>query len=418
MNFAIINLGCKVNRVESDTIAAACLARGSHEVDSAAADIIFINTCTVTGEAEKKTRKAVRRALRENTTARVVVTGCAAAIAPEVFSTMGNRVIVEPDKAKVIEAFDELVPLSRHGDSDEQASDKVAVRVGREFPTRAGIKVQDGCNNACTYCIVHVARGPAWNRSINEIVEETVAHARAGVKEIVLSGINLGSFNDEGLSLVELLKAILAKTSGVRFRLSSIEPRDVDDALIALMQQEEGRICRHLHLPLQSGSTEVLRQMARPYTAQAYEDLVQRLYAAMPMLSLSTDIIVGFPGETESQFEETLVLAQRSRFSKIHVFPYSRREGTPAAERIDQIDPHCKAERASRLNQLGEALHEQSFNDRIGGTEQVIVERRGRGTTESYFDISVPAEAVPGDLIELRLERQFEGKFTFLPPSK
>ncbi|MEF9841478.1 MAG: MiaB/RimO family radical SAM methylthiotransferase [Raoultibacter sp.] len=394
MKFAVVNLGCKVNRVESDTIAAACLARNYGEVSPVDADVVFINTCTVTGEAEKKTRKAVHRVLRENTLARVVVTGCAAAIAPEVFLAMDKRVVVEPDKSKVISAVE---------DFDIARSDFSLLRVGQVFPTRVGVKVQDGCNNACTYCIVHVARGRATSRTLDDVVREVREYADVGTKEIVLTGINLGSYNCGGVRLADLLSTLLSATSKVRFRISSIEPRDVDDALIDLLAQSDGRVCRHLHLPLQAGSAKVLREMARPYTALDYETLVEKLYAALPMLSLSTDIIAGFPGETDSDFEETLALARRCRFSKIHTFPYSRRAGTPAAARLDQVDPLVKSARAVLLRQLGEELRAQEYSKRSGSIESVLIERHGMATTESYFEIAVSPDLTVGDLVSMRL---------------
>ncbi|MEG1830243.1 MAG: tRNA (N(6)-L-threonylcarbamoyladenosine(37)-C(2))-methylthiotransferase MtaB [Raoultibacter sp.] len=399
MKFHLINLGCKVNRVESDTLAAACLAQGGSAVPVDAADVIFINTCTVTGEAEKKTRKAVRRALRENAHARIVVTGCAAAIAPEVFAAMDPRVCVQPDKSKVLQAS---APTPA---APDPAPTSATLRVGTAFPTRVGIKVQDGCNNACTYCIVHVARGRSTSRPFAEVMAEVQAYAAAGTKEIVLTGINLGSYASGGYTLVDLLKALLdaSEAAAVRFRLSSIEPRDVNEALIALLAHSDGRLCRHLHLPLQAGSTKVLREMARPYTAAAYEELVDALYAAVPTLSLSTDIIVGFPGETEADFAETLAVARRCRFSKIHVFPYSPRATTPAAARSDQLAPHIKAERTARLHQVANALRTQAYGQRVGTTEQVLIEQNGHGTTESYFEIPVPPTAIVGSLVPLSL---------------
>ncbi|MEG1750188.1 MAG: tRNA (N(6)-L-threonylcarbamoyladenosine(37)-C(2))-methylthiotransferase MtaB [Raoultibacter sp.] len=407
MKFHLINLGCKVNRVESDTLAAACLAQGGSAVPVDAADVIFINTCTVTGEAEKKTRKAVRRALRENAHACVVVTGCAAAIAPEVFAAMDSRVCVQPDKSKVLQAYGAppVAPDPAANPAPDPAPASATLRVGNAFPTRVGIKVQDGCNNACTYCIVHVARGRSISRPFAEVVAEVQAYAAAGTKEIVLTGINLGSYASGGYTLVDLLKALLDATeaAAVRFRLSSIEPRDVSEALIALLAHSEGRLCRHLHLPLQAGSTKVLREMARPYTAAAYEQLVDALYAALPTLSLSTDIIVGFPGETEADFAETLAMAGRCRFSKIHVFPYSPRATTPAAARSDQVTPHIKAARTARLHQVANALRTQAYGQRVGSTEQVLIEQNGHGTTESYFEIPVPPTAIVGNLAPLPL---------------
>lgn len=414
--FAVVNLGCKVNRVESDGFQAALAARGFAIAPAAQADVVVVNTCTVTGEAEKKTRKAVRRALRASQDATVVVTGCAAVIDPAEFLEMSSRVVVEPDKTKVVDAaLDAIAPdermlagcgSARSASGADEAGSGLALRVGAAFPTRVGVKVQDGCNNACSYCIVHVARGRAWSRPSAEVVAEAAALARAGVREIVLTGINLGSYRQEGgYRLADLLRELLAATSaeGARFRVSSIEPRDVDDALIDVLAESDGLVCRHLHLPLQAGSASVLREMRRPYDAAFFERLVGRLRERVPGLSLSTDIIAGFPGETDAEFEETLSLARACGFSKIHAFPYSRRAGTPAAARADQVPDHVKAERTARLLELSDALRAADFAGRVGSVERVLVEEGGRGMTESYHEVVVPAGERPGALIPLTL---------------
>ena len=415
MRFSSVNVGCKVNRVESDAVAAQLLSCGAEESALDESDLIVVNTCMVTGEAEKKTRKAVRQALRANETARVLVTGCAAALKSEVFEAMSPRVVcvlkTNLDQAVAQEAASlGSHPLPHDGDRPE------LLRVGGAFPTRVGVKVQDGCNNACTYCIVHVARGRATSRPLDEVVEECTAYARAGVKEIVLTGINLGSYRQSAsdgrsLRLAGLLERLLDETASLhdegepacRFRISSIEPRDVDDELIALLADARGHVCRHLHLPLQAGSSKVLREMARPYDAAFFLDLVTRLREALPALSLSTDIIAGFPGETETEFEETLSLARACGFSKIHAFPYSIRQGTPAAERRDQIAPDVKDERAARLRALAEELRRRDFARRVGSRELVLVEQEGRGMTESYFEVPVSDVAPTGSLVELPL---------------
>lgn len=409
MNFAVVNLGCKVNRVESDD-AVALLASRAIETPEAQADLIVVNTCTVTGEAEKKTRKAVRRALRANTHARVLVTGCAAAIDAPFYEALDSRVEIV-GKARLSARIEELLGGL---DAPEGAS---ILRIGEGFRTRVGVKVQDGCDNACTYCIVHVARGRATSRPADEVVRECVDLARAGVKEIVLTGINLGSYCDgakrdpNAVHLADLLRRLLAETVRlgasndlpVRFRISSIEPRDVDDALIDLLATSDGRVCRHLHLPLQAGSSKVLREMARPYDAERFTALVDTLRARVPQIALSTDIIAGFPGETEEEFAETLAIAKHCRFSKIHVFPYSRREGTPAAERTDQIDNVVKARRAAQLRELGDTLRTQDFAARRGTRELALVEEGSVAMTESYFEVPAPPNAAPGSLVDIVL---------------
>ena len=307
MNFAVVNLGCKVNRVESDDAAARLALRGV-ETSEASADLIVVNTCTVTGEAEKKTRKAVRRALRANDHARVLVTGCAAAIDAAFYEALDERVSVV-GKAQLAQAIDVLFD---------------------EAPFSPG-------------------EAPA------------------------------------------------------RFRVSSIEPRDVDDALIDLLASADGRVCRHLHLPLQAGSSKVLREMARPYDAERFVALVERLYRRIPQLALSTDIIAGFPGETDAEFQETLDVARACRFAKIHAFPYSPRIGTPAAERADQVPPAFKEARAAMLRALGDELRASERARRAGTVELALVEEGGVAMTESYFEVPAPAGAAPGALVEVTL---------------
>lgn len=415
MNFAVVNLGCKVNRVESDDAAAFLAARGA-ETREEDADLIVINTCTVTGEAEKKTRKAVRHALRANDRARVLVTGCAAAIDAAFYEALDPRVECV-GKARLLARAAELADAGSGGAAPGL---EAPLHLGEGFRTRVGVKVQDGCDNACTYCIVHVARGPATSRPADDIVCECRAYAAAGAKEIVLTGINLGSYRDGGegrrdpraLRLAGLLRRLLDETAALhapgeppcRFRVSSIEPRDVDEAFVDVLAGADGRVCRHLHLPLQAGSDRVLREMARPYDSAHFAALVDRLRVRVPGISLSTDVIVGFPGETDDDFARTLALARRCGFSKIHVFPYSRREGTPAAARTDQVPPEAKAARAAALRALGDELRARDLAARSGTVELALVEEGGSAMTESYFEVPAPPGAPAGALVPVTLE--------------
>ena len=401
MKFSVVNLGCKVNRVESDNIAAAFLAQGHTFAENDDADMVVVNTCTVTEEAERKTRKAVRHALAANPRATVIVSGCASALHPDEYEALDKRICV----------VSRLELESRISDFAQRA---LILRTGEPFNTRVNVKVQDGCDNDCSYCIVHVARGPARSVAFSQVVREVDTFARAGVREIVLTGINLGTYFDEGKDLAALLETLLELTVNlpdadhpVRFRIGSIEPQNIDDRLIDVIAQGQGRICRHLHLPLQSGSSAVLEQMRRHYRAQDFLNLVDNMYTRIPQLSLSTDIIVGFPGETDEQFQETLEVARRCRFSKIHVFPYSKRAGTQAAVRSDQIDAETKRNRARILRNLATELREADFTARIGTTEAVLVEP-SCALTESYHEIARPENADVGELIDVVLERTHE----------
>lgn len=422
MKFSVINLGCKVNRVESDAAAALLLSQGGREALKGEADIVVVNTCTVTGEAEKKARKAVRRALRDHPRARVVVTGCAAALDAAAYRILDSRVDVVSKGA--IDAYLSEKASSfckeeaeEHRDASRPFDDPLPGRVGASSRTRVGVKVQDGCDNACTFCIVHVARGPATSRHADVISRECVSLARSGVREIVLTGINLGSYCDgdrrdpEAVCLSDLVSRLLQETASLdeqgdsptRFRISSIEPRDVDDELVSLLAEGEGRLCRHLHLPLQSGSDKVLREMGRPYDVERYVSLVDRLRNAIPTISLSTDIIVGFPGETDAEFQQTLAVARRCRFSRIHAFPYSIRAGTPAAERVDQVPAEIRASRASAVRALGDELRAAEYGWRVGMHELALVEAGGTAMTESYFEIPAPRELSSGTLVDVCL---------------
>ena len=469
-SFHVVNLGCKVNKVESDSFAAALLAGGWHQSPEEAADLIVVNTCTVTGEADKKARKAVRHALSANRAARVLVTGCAAAINPTEFADMSARVQVA-GKAE-LQALLQMERLGggdarRAGDADGASgahgaggtgdassahgaggtgdasgahgpssahrsgtapdtsaapsvgsasgmpaagSAPLALRLGAGFRTRVGLKVQDGCDHACTYCIVHVARGPAASRPLSDALSEARAYFAQGVRELVLTGIDLGSYRSGSAGLAELCAALLEEADKAcavgelpaRLRVSSIEPLTLDEPTMELLAHSGGRVCRHLHLPLQSGSSKVLRDMARPYTAEEFMQLVGHLRALMPSLSLTTDVIVGFPGETDDDFADTLAVVRACRFSKVHVFPYSRRAGTPAAERAGQVPPDLKAARAAELRALSRELRLADLEARRGTTELCLVEG-ARALTESYHEIAAPEGAKPGALVSVTL---------------
>ena len=402
MKFSLVNLGCKVNRVEADSIGAALLAAGWEAVERDA-DVAILNTCTVTAEADRKTRKEVNRAVVHNPGAPVLVTGCAAAIDPDAYLALSENVhIVEKNNV-----VDECFALA--GQAYEHAS--ALLRVGDAFPTRVGVKVQDGCDNACTYCIVHVARGKATSVPLQQVIDEVSAYAQSGVHEVVLTGIDLGAYRYETTGLSGLIRALRSAAPETRLRISSIEPVTLDDELIELLVQEEGMVCRHLHIPLQSGSTKVLHDMARRYTAEDYVQLISKLRAAVPELSLSTDVIVGFPGETEEDFEATMDVARACAFSRMHIFRYSKREGTPAAQRDDQVVPELKADRMERLHSLAAELRSADAQKRLGTTELVLVESKGRGMSESYYEVHMPLEAQRGALLPVCLQTFEEDGF-------
>jgi threonylcarbamoyladenosine tRNA methylthiotransferase MtaB len=378
----VVNLGCKVNRVESDSFLAELLASGfSLAGPDEQARIVIVNTCTVTAEADAKSRKAIRHALRANPAADVVVTGCAAAIAQQELSALDERVTVEPDRLRVCALARRLCDVPEAAGHASTEGKGTFRRAGAGFRSRVGIKVQDGCANACTYCIVHVARNRIWAKPADEVVAEVCAAEAAGVEEVVLTGINLGSRHD----LSELVARLLSATSLLRIRLSSIEPHDVDESLIELMASAQGRVCRHLHVPLQSGCDETLREMARPYDTAFFSSLAGRLRRAIPDIAITTDVIAGFPGETDEQFEESRAFCEKMGFSKMHVFRYSRREGTPAADRSDQVPAQVKASRSHALRELSARMREDFAARLVGNHETLLLESAGGATSERYL---------------------------------
>lgn len=387
----VINLGCRVNRVESDRITSDLVAAGFTLVDQDESDVIVINTCAVTGEAEAKTRKAVRRALSGPREPIVVVTGCVVNLHPGELTDLSPRVIAEPSKvdvAAVAARAAGLVP--RDGSSTAEHHD-LADLLGR---SRLGIKVQDGCNNRCSYCIVWKARGPERSVPVDVVLQQVREAERAGIPEVVLTGVNLGAYDgtdadDSHVEIDELLNIILRETSIPQVRLSSLEPMDVHERLVDAMVAGGDRVAPFLHLPLQSGCTATLERMNRPYTAQQYEDMVAMVRSKLPAASISCDIIAGFPGETDGEFAQSRDLCERVGFSRMHVFRYSARPGTPAAEAADQVSPEVMAERASELRAVAERCAQADACTRVGSSETAVLEYGNRGTLGSFHRVIV-----------------------------
>lgn len=396
--FHITTHGCRVNRVESDAIAAKLMAAGWESAPLEEADIALLNTCTVTGEADHKNRKAIRQALKRQA-GPVLVTGCAINIAAADYEAIDKRVSCEVNKEMVA---NRALDLMLDGSEDHRSALADATAYGEGFRTRGGIKVQDGCNNACTFCIVHVARGRARSVDPTQVFEEAQALVAAGARELVLVGIDTGAYRWGKMGLAELVDMLLTKTSVGRIRIPSIEPQSITPELIELMAHADGRLCRHLHLVLQSGSSKVLREMARHYDAEKFAKLVEKLRAAVPSIALSTDIIVGFPGETDDDFAATCEMVERCGFMKLHIFPYSKRPGTPAAAREDQVDPQVKNRRVEELTVLGGKMALADMQRRVGTVETVVVERPGRGTSESFHEVRFAEQLELGTLIPMR----------------
>ena len=387
---AFITLGCKVNQTETDAMAGLFRHQGYEVVEpDERADVYVVNTCSVTHLGERKSRQMVRRATRLNPQAVVAVTGCFAQVSPaDAAAIEGVSVVIgTSDRQRIVDfveaARQERRPVFAVGDiMNEREFEDIPLQ-GTSDRTRAFLKIQDGCDNYCTYCIIPYARGHLRSRPLESIARETRNLAAAGFREIVLTGINLGAYGREDgrHNLADAVRTVLAETRIARVRLSSTESLEISAELIDIMA-EEPRMCPHLHLPLQSGEDSILAAMHRPYTTADYARLLARLRSRAPELAVTTDIIAGFPGETPELFAKTLNFAEAMQFAKIHVFPYSRRSGTPAAAFLQQVGDAEKKRRAAELIALSDRSGEQVRRRFIGRVMPVLIEKVEQGLAE------------------------------------
>lgn len=378
MRIYLESLGCRLNYAEMASLGRQLTAAGYELAGSAAdADLCVLNSCTVTGEAARQTRQLARQMAGANPAGRLIVTGCYATLEGEKVAALPNVELVVGNARK-----DELLRLIRESESRGQESEvrsqeaRCAIRSTQYAPrTRAFIKAQDGCRNHCTFCIVTVARGNERSRPAADVVAEINALHAEGYQEAVLTGVHLGGYgSDLGADLRALVETLLEETTIPRLRLSSLEPFDVAPDFFALWPWSQGRLMPHLHLPAQSGSDAVLRRMARRNRVADYEALIEAARMAIPDLTVTTDLIAGFPGESDADFEQTLAFARRVGFAHIHAFPYSPREGTAAAHFPGQVPAaECKR-RVHLLNALDAELGRAVRTQFVGRTRPVLWE--------------------------------------------
>lgn len=402
---AFATLGCRVNQYDTDSMRGLFLAQGYTDADfDGAADVYVINTCSVTQVGEKKSRQLIRRAKKRNPKALVIVTGCYAQLDPELLAAMDgvNAVIGTNEKrhitaivADLLKRGAEQTVTAVHNVMADDEFEEIPLYPSAVEHTRADLKIQEGCHNFCTFCIIPYTRGRLKSRQPDAVIAEARRLMAAGFKEIVLTGIHLGAYGKdlpERPTLALILQRLLTETTVPRIRLGSVESLEVDSALIDVMNSSE-RICPHLHLPLQSGSDVILKAMNRQYTKREYADLIQELRSRIRGLTVSTDLIVGFPGETEALFQETMEMLKALQFSHIHAFPYSPRPGTPAAVMEGQVDNGVKKERVDIVNKLSAAQKKMQLQQMIGQTVHVLIERQdgaaGEGFSENYERVSI-----------------------------
>jgi threonylcarbamoyladenosine tRNA methylthiotransferase MtaB len=363
---AVLTLGCKLNLADSEAMARRMRDAGWNVVDRpAAADAVIVNSCSVTHVADRKSRHLVRLARRLAPDAPVALTGCLLeTAAPDAIQTLpADIVLKQPQQDQLVEQIMALRPL----DSPQQAP-----RPG--LRTRAFVSAQEGCNDVCAFCIVPRTRGRERSKPVERVVEEVLARERDGAMEVVITGTQLGAYGrDFGQRTpYPVLEALLSRTSVPRIRMSSLQPQDLSDEVIGLWR--DPRLCRHFHLALQSGSQAVLERMRRRYTKDEYRDAVRRLRAAIPNVAITTDVIVGFPGETEAEFEESYEFCREMAFTSMHVFPYSQRTGTLAARMPHQIPDGVKKERVGRMIALADEMNLAHRRSYLGRTETVLWE--------------------------------------------
>lgn len=430
---ALVTLGCKVNRAEAEAIAAELLDGGVRITAQEDAAVVVLTTCTVTGEADRKARKAVHHALRLPGRPVVVVTGCLAAIDPAGLAALGERVIVEADKAAV-PARVRTALAARSGEETAATpavetapladTPTVASAAPGVFRTRVAVKVQDGCDAFCAYCIVPFARGVPRAVPLAEVVDRVRALVADGIAEVVLTGINIGRYKDADVRLPDLIEAVAA-TGVRRIRVSSIEPLDVDARFLAAAARTPA-FCPHLHIPLQAGCDATLAAMGRGYDTAAYAATLAAARAALPGLAVTTDVMAGFPGERPEDFAETLAFCETMAFAKLHVFRYSARAGTRAAVMPCQVAPAERAARAARLRALGERLGIAWAASLAGRRVSVLVERvrpdgegatLAEGTTAEHARALLPGAGLrAGDVVEALLgERMADGSLRATP---
>lgn len=408
-SFYVENFGCRATQADGAAIERQLAEKGLVRSDDPnAAQVVVLNTCTVTASADQDARASIRRIHRQNPEARILVTGCYAQRAPDEIAALPGVSLVVGNSHKhqlaelAMPAQNAFVPLTAIADAHGAPAMVGDIFAHTELlaapvfdsdneKTRPNLKVQDGCNNRCSFCIIPFVRGRSRSLKLDEVVANVDRLVANGYREIVLSGINLGRWgrefgSDKRYRFVDLLREVLDRTSIAKLRISSVEPMDWSDDLIALVASSD-RICRHAHVPLQSGSDRILRKMHRKYRPWHYEDRITKIHAAMPTAAIGADVMVGFPGETDEDFEQTRAFIERLPFTYLHVFTYSSRPGTPSSEMAEQVPVHTARERNRVLRELA-ARKKFEFQQQFFGKslKAITLTHQQNGRTEALTD--------------------------------
>ncbi len=421
--FTITTLGCKVNQCESSALGG-LLERSGYRPGSKddQTDLIVINTCTVTAKAAMQSRQAIRQAIRNHPDAKVVVTGCYAQTAPDDIKAIDGieYIVGHADKMAIARVIEKIAtasdgPALVHQNIGQVRCFDPMPSVAPESRTRAFLKIQDGCNAFCTYCIVPHARGRSRSMPVADALIHLHHLAQAQFKEVVLTGIHLGAYGKDlspKSSLYDLLSSIKQRNEVQRLRLSSIEPTEVEEDLVALTADPGSPLCPHFHIPLQSGDDSILKRMGRPYTRDQYVETILNIRHALSHGAIGVDVLVGFPGENDSAFNQTFSLIEALDITYLHVFPFSPRKGTPAAELKDKVPDRVVKERCRHLRQLGEEKKACFYRSNIDREVKVLIENcdektgQSKGMSENYIPVFLPnTQAEENSIVTARIQK-------------
>ena len=415
MKFRIYTLGCKVNAYESEVMREKLVQAGYIE-SSDSSDVVIINTCSVTNIADQKSRKMVRHFKKLYPQSILVVAGCSSLHKTNDYQQIGVDILLgNTEKSKIVDLIEQYVKTHEKYEHVEHSRDLAFEDMTLKafhLHTRAYMKIQDGCDNFCTYCIIPYVRGKRRNKSFAKVLEEAKELVNHGHQEIVLTGIHTGSYYDDGHDLVDVIHEISKIKNLKRIRISSIEVSELNEKFINELKVNP-KICNHLHIPLQAGSNEILSLMNRKYDLKFFEDKIKSIREIRPDISISTDIIVGFPGESEELFLQTMDFAKKIGFSKIHVFPYSKREGTKASVMDNQVLEVEKESRSKRLVKLSNLLALEYARLFEGKVMEVLIENsheKSIGLTSNYLKVEILAPVLKNTLVLVKLHVLEDGK--------
>ena len=377
MKFNIVTFGCKVNQYESNMMKERMLSSNFFYVENISeANIIIVNTCSVTNVADKKCLKMIRRIKREYPNSILVVAGCSSQNKQEIYENLDIDILIgNKDKSKIDILLKEYIKTHKRYVKfyNDRKLDFEDMLISDYNHVRAFIKIEDGCDNFCSYCIIPYVRGSVRSKNFETVIKEAKLLTQKGHKEIVLTGIHTGHYMDNDYDLTDLINELSKIEDLLRIRISSIEITELNDKFLNMLSTNK-KVCDHLHIPLQAGSDEILKKMNRKYDLKYYEEKIKKIRMIRPDISITTDIIVGFPYETDKLFNETLEFSRKMNFSKIHVFPYSIRLGTSAANMPNQVDESIKKERVKKLMDLSETMEKEYYNKFVGKELDILVE--------------------------------------------